>query len=88
VGGHAASGARTDDDDVEFVAHPAIFVSLLGRVKRSAQFETRVDEVRACLRVAKELANAGRSGAVGAMTALLMGMRCSEVVRCALSSTA
>ena len=44
--------------------------------------QLRVDEARAWLRVARGLAEAGGPGAVAAMMALLMGMRCGEIVRC------
>jgi integrase len=44
--------------------------------------QLRVDEARTWMREAKELADAGKHGAIAAMMALLMGMRCGEIVRC------
>jgi integrase len=43
--------------------------------------QLRISEARAWMRVATKLADRGESGGVAAMMALLMGMRCSEIVR-------
>jgi integrase len=45
--------------------------------------QLRLDEARAWLSVAKHLATADQRGAIAAMMALLMGMRSSEILRCA-----
>ncbi len=42
--------------------------------------QLRLDEARRWLRVADELATEGEAGAMAAMVALLMGLRCSEIV--------
>jgi hypothetical protein len=43
--------------------------------------QLRVDEARAWMRVARMSAGGGQPGAIAAMVALVMGMRCSEIVR-------
>lgn len=61
--------------------NPAERIRPVGK-RQHGKPQLRVDEARAWMRAAKELADAGKPGAIAAMMALLMGMRCSEIVRC------
>ncbi len=48
--------------------------------RRSGKPQLRIDEARKWIARALELADAGEDGAVAALMALLLGMRCSEIV--------
>jgi integrase len=60
-------------------SNPLDGIKPIGRRKRGKP-QLHVDEARAWLAKAVEFAEAGEAGAVAAMTSLLMGMRCSEIV--------
>ena len=48
--------------------------------RRHGKEQLRIDEARRWQAKAIEFADGGEKGAIAAMTCLLMGMRCSEVV--------
>lgn len=58
---------------------PVEHIEGLGKRKKGKP-QLRIDEARAWKRVAIELAERGDDGAIAALTLLLLGMRCSEVV--------
>ncbi len=60
-------------------ANPLASVEGIGR-RRHGKAQLRIDEARAWLAGAIEHADAGEPGAVAAMMALLMNLRCSEIV--------
>jgi integrase len=59
--------------------NPLANIRGIGR-RRKGKPQLRLDEARRWLRHAEELANQGEAGAVAAIVALLMGLRCSEIV--------
>ncbi len=61
-------------------ASPFRDVNGIGR-RRHGKLQPRIDECRKWLARALELAHLGEAGAVAAMMAALMGMRCSEIVK-------
>lgn len=60
--------------------NPLLEVEGIGRRKRG-KHQLRIDEARAFMSVAMALARAGDRGALGALMALVMGMRASEILR-------
>jgi integrase len=61
-------------------ANPLASVDGIGR-RRRGKPQLRIDEARAFVSVAAAMARAGDRGALGALMALLMGMRASEILR-------
>lgn len=59
--------------------NPLEAVEAIGKRKRGKP-QLRLDEARRWLRVAEDLAQKGEAGAVAAMVALLLGLRCCEIV--------
>jgi len=60
--------------------NPAERIRAVGK-RQHGRPQLHVDEARAWMRAAEELADAGKPGAIAALIALLLGMRCSEIVR-------
>ncbi|MBZ0234870.1 MAG: tyrosine-type recombinase/integrase [Deltaproteobacteria bacterium] len=61
--------------------NPADRILAVGK-RQHGKPQLRIDEARSWMRVAKQLANEGFTGAVASMMALLMGMRTSEILHC------
>ena len=60
--------------------NPLELVKGTGKVRHGKE-QLRIDEAGRWMVEARRLADAGNDGAVAAMMALVMGMRCSEIVR-------
>lgn len=63
-------------------ANPAERIRAVGR-RQHGKPQLRIDEARSWMAIAKRLVSAGQRGPLAAMMALLMGMRASEILRCA-----